>query len=322
MAADLDRLDELLADQEKAIRDAFRDFIAAIGSEAVTAAIVERLENRDVEGAMRIVDSYVARMGDVLPAIAATVGTYTAVELATIMAEDAPDVVAAISFDPSHPRAAQIVRDHRLRFVRDFTTEQRKAVQQALTRSFNTGTGAIEAARSFRDAIGLTAYQENAVANYRRLLENRDRQALQRELRDRRSDRLVERAIERDRPLTQKQIDTMVDRYRRNYLQMRAETIARTEGTQASAEARDEALDQMIEQTGLDPERIVERWNATRDKRVRDFHASMNGQEQPKGTPFTDGLGNKLRYPGDPRAPANTRINCRCSKTFSVRPAA
>ncbi len=145
---------------------------------------------------------------------------------------------------------------------------------------------------------------------------------LQRDLRDRRFDGRVQAAIDRNRPLTTKQIDMMVDRYRKNALQMRAETIARTEGLQATSEARDESVAQMIDQTGLAPERIVDIWNATRDKRTRDWHATMNGQKQPKGTPFVDGLGNRLRYPGDPQAPANTRINCRCAKTFSVLPAA
>jgi len=322
MATDLDRIEELLADQEKAIRDAFRDFISAMNSQAVTDAIAAKLENRDVAGAMAIVESYIARLGNVIPAIAATVGAFTANELAEIVSHSVPDIVHAISFDPSFPRAAEIVQAHRAQFVSYFTDQQRRATSQALARSFREGTHAISTARAFRDSIGLTPDQEQWVANYRASLVNRNRTALARDLRDRRFDGRVQAAIDNNRPLTDKQIDTMVDRYRKNALQMRAETIARTEGGQATSEAREEAKTQMIEQTGIDPERVEEMWNATRDTHTRDWHASMNGQLRPIGVPFTDGLGNKLRYPHDPQAPLNTRINCRCTKTFSIRPAA
>lgn len=304
------------------MRAEFLLFVRSVQSKDVLDKIIALLEARDIEGAMRVVDSYVARMGDVLPRVAAQVGTATAAELAQVVAAGAPEIAVAVSFDPSYPRAAQIVQQHRLRFVRDFSMEQRKAAMQAFNRSFNEGVGPIETARSFRDSIGLNSTQEQAVANYRQLLINRDRQALQRDLRDRRSDATVQRAIERSRPLTERQIETMVARYRRNYLQYRAETIARTEGLQATSEAREEAVDQMMDQTGLPRSRVIDIWNTTRDKRTRDWHATMNGQRQPRGTAFVDGLQQRLRYPGDPQAPANTRINCRCQKTFTIIPAA
>jgi hypothetical protein len=76
----------------------------------------------------------------------------------------------------------------------------------------------------------------------------------------------------------------------------------------------------MIEATGIEPERIERVWNSTRDGRVRDFHASMSGQKRKPEDLFRDGHGNLLRYPGDPRAPAETTINCRCGLTFSVAP--
>ena len=52
--------------------------------------------------------------------------------------------------------------------------------------------------------------------------------------------------------------------------------------------------------------------------RVRPWHLDMDGQKQPPGEPFTDGLGNSLMYPGDLLAPPETRINCRCTLGFEV----
>lgn len=316
---DLERLDLLIAGQELAVRRAFRQFIAAVGKEgAVLDAIVERLLAEDTEGALKIVDSYVERFGNVFPLIAQTVGAATATELAGLV----PHISSAISFDPSHPRAAAIVRQNRLRFVRDFSAQQRRATLQALNRSFRQGLGPRETARIFKDSIGLTAEQEIHVASYRRQLETRSRRALDRALRDRRADGTIDRAITLDRPLTARQIEIYTDRYRRNYLALRAETIARTEGVRATSEAREESLDQMIEQAGIAVDLVERIWNTTRDNRRRDWHASMEGQRRGRNEPFIDGHGNRLMYPGDPRAPAETVISCRCGLTFYIRPTA
>lgn len=359
----LDQIDALLADQEKAIRAAFRDFVATVGSDVVVAAVVERIEARDMEGAMKIVDSYVARMANVIPRAFQAVGEATVPEMIDLATEAAsfmpklspapyqlmlpppaagppetsgatppgppepppappalgPEPAIGISFDPSHPRAAELVRNQRAEFVRNFSQQQRDATSQAISRSLLEGGHSNATARAFRDSIGLTPDQERWVANYRSSLVNRSRNALARELRDKRFDGRVQAALDNNRPLTDKQIDTMVDRYRKNALQMRAETIANTEAGQATAEARDESLAQMIEQTGLPASVIEEMWNSTRDDRTRDSHRTMNGQKQPLGQPFISGAGNRIRYPCDPLAPASERIRCRCSKTFSVR---
>lgn len=308
-----------MAEQEVAIASAFRRYIAAVGSDgAVLDAIIERLERGDFDGAMQIVDSYVVTFGNVLPQISASVGVATAAELGEILS----DSVMAISFDPSHPRAAEIIRANRLRFVQDFSTHQREAALQALQRGYLEGQGTQQIARSFRQSIGLTAEQERWVSSYRAQLEARDRRALDRALRDRRHDGTVARAIARDRPLTPKQIDTMVDRYRGGLLIMRSETISRTEGTRATSQAREESLDQMIEQTGIPVDQIERIWNTTRDKRRRDWHATMDNQRRARNERFRDGHGSLLMYPGDPAAPAETTINCRCGLTFSIKPTA
>lgn len=317
-ATDVELLDALIADQEKTIRDAFAAYVSSVGTDGPAFhAILIKLQEHDVEGAMAIVDSYVAQMGTAIPAVMHAVGAATATELAGLIPQQ---VVVGISFDPTFPRAAELIRDNSLRFVRDFSAQQRKATEQALVRAYQQGTGTASTARAFQHSIGLTPIQEQHVASYRALLEKGSRSALNRMLRDRRFDRSVERAASGGRALTPKQIDRMVNRYRERYLGLRAETIARTEGVRATSLAREESLDQMIQQTGIERARIERIWNAIDDRRTRDWHASMDGQKRGRDTPFQDGLGNDLMYPGDANAPAETVINCRCGLTFRVRP--
>lgn len=309
-------VEALLVGQEESIKRAFRQFLSAFAFGPVHDEVVRLLAASDINGALAIVDSYVVRMGNVLSSVHSIVGQATMTELAELL----PAVPLALSFDVSDPFSAEILRTARLNFIRDFTGQQRNAVRQALNRTYLEGEGTQAAARAFRGAIGLTAYQEQIVQNYRGALINRDRDALERALRDRRFDDTVRAAIERDLPLTARQIDLMVERYRARMLAMRAETIARTEGVTATSQAREEARNQMTTQAGIERRRVRRIWNSTADERVRDWHETMNGQERGVDEPFIDGLGNRLDYPGDPKAPAKTTISC-FPGTVNISPA-
>lgn len=306
MADQISRIEALLDEQEAAVRRAFLSFIAGVNSKAVLDQIEDLLERGDVNAALAIVDSYIIRFADVLPSIQQTVGIAAAAELAELAGE----AIIAISFDPSHPRAAQLARASRLTLIREFTAEQRQAVRQAIGRAFDEGTGTGSTARAFREAIGLNSEQEAWVASFRGQLRRLDAKALSRALRDRRFDRTVARAIQRKEALSEARIDRMVERYRARTLAMRSENIARTEALRATSQAREEALRQMIEQTGMDPRRVERIWNATRDRRTRDAHTAMDKQRRGVDQAFEDGDGNALMWPGDPAAPPETTINC------------
>lgn len=318
MPGQRDRLEELLSAQEETVRRAFLAFIAGVNDEKVLAHLADQLERGDLEGAMTTVDSYIVRFTDIVPTIQQAVGIATAAELA----ETVSSVAIAIGFDASHPRAAQLARAARLNLVRELVDEQRAAIRQAVSRSFEEGVGTAGTARAFRGAIGLTSGQEQWVASFEGQLRGLDARVLSRALRDRRFDRTLERAVELRRPLTEAQISNMVERYRARALIYRSENIARTEAVRNTSLAREEALRQMIEQTGIATARVRRIWNATRDARTRDAHREMQGQERAVEEPFLDGSGNSLMWPGDPSAPPETTINCRCTVTFSVAPPA
>lgn len=309
---EIERLDQLLDGVEARIKRAFAAFISAVTDEGVVRRVADLIAAGRVEDALEVADSYVAGFANIFGTEFQRIGDLTAVEFANAM----PGMASAISFDPTWPRAAELMRRNRLGFIAEFTAQQRAAVRQSLARTFITGQGPAAAERAFRSSVGLTEYQEGIVANYRRRLDEGSRRALDYELRDRRFDRTVNAAIRDDRPLTQAQIDRMVARYHARFVVLRGQTIARTEGLKVMNQARDEALRQMIQQTGINPDTVKRIWNATRDKRTRDSHEAMQGQERGLGMAFQSGAGVPLIYPGDPSAPASEIINCRCVLTF------
>lgn len=97
--------------------------------------------------------------------------------------------------------------------------------------------------------------------------------------------------------------DKLIKRVRETYknaTKARAAMIARTEVHAATQYGTIEGY----KQSGLQ----IKVWVAVNDTRTRDSHASLDGEERPINTPFSNGL----MYPGDTNGPAEEVINCRC----------
>lgn len=314
-----ERLEKLRKQIERRLKAAYAAFLASFENEQIKAQIRAAIATNNVDTLLTIAATQVSILGNAVPFAMIATAVSEMDHLKEILPKSVQGAGVSIGFDPTHPRAAEIMQTAKLELINEFTNKQRDSVRQALTRAFaETGANPRKVATEFVNSVGLTAHQEAAVANYRRLLETSSQQALTRDLRDRRFDRTVARAVDADKPLTADQIDRMVNRYRDNYHRYRAETIARTESTRVASIARREAQLQMVEDTGIDPARIVRVWNATLDSRTRDIHASMDGQQVGLNEPFIDGDGNQLMFPADPSAPAETTINCRCTESTRV----
>ena len=306
----VDRLLRLVANGETSLRIAATNAILAARDAPGTLAelsvlleqgrIEEAIEAAGRVGAIRIADEYAAVY-------------IVAGQRGTRFLEDVLDVV--IGFDQVHWRAVNHMQAERLRFIREFTDAQRDATRLAIVDGIERGLNPIEQARNFRASVGLTARQQAAVLNYRRLLERAgegDTEALTRELRDRRFDRTVRRAAASREPLSQAQIDRMVERYRERYIKYRAEVIGRTEALRAIHAGNDEGYRQAIDEGVINLEDLQRTWITARDERVRTTHRAAGGQVRGFNEPFIVG-GAQLRYPGDSRAPARETVQCRCA---------
>ena len=88
----------------------------------------------------------------------------------------------------------------------------------------------------------------------------------------------------------------------------RAKVIARTESLKATSWARERAA----KATG---KTLEKEWVSMRDDRVREAHIILDNQRVPMDS-FYMYNGHKLDFPGDPKAPADLVINCRCTEAF------
>lgn len=217
-----------------------------------------------------------------------------------------------IQFDTTSPRAVESLRANNVRLVRELRQSQRDAFTSVLQDGVGRGLRPDQIARNLRSSLGLTGPQTQAVLNYRTALEQRDSKALQRQLRDRRFDPTVRRAIDTDTPLTQAQINRMTERYQERMLIHRSNVIARTESLRSVNQGDEEMWQQGVERGVVDPADINTHWRTASDERVRSSHSFMNNQAREFGEPFTSGNGNRLRFPGDPAAPGSDTIQCRC----------
>jgi len=222
------------------------------------------------------------------------------------------DFEIAVGLNPRLEQFALTMTSTRIREI-DQTT--RDTIRQVLQRGLTAGDDPFAIARQIRGSIGLTRRQEAAVSNYERMLRALDPEALERKLRDRRSDASVGRAIANDKALTDAQIRSLVDRYRDRYVKYRANVIARTESIRAVQGAQWELFQDMINKGQIDARQVRRTWINTNDGHVRNSHVQIP-QINPRGVgqaeAFTSPLG-PILYPGDPSALAANTIQCRCA---------
>jgi len=90
----------------------------------------------------------------------------------------------------------------------------------------------------------------------------------------------------------------------------RATVVARTETIGALNAGRTDSFEAIAD--AIPELRFEQQWLATLDHRVRDTHRRADGQRRPMGAAFSVGTA-ELRFPGDPRGPAEEVIQCRCT---------
>jgi hypothetical protein len=225
-----------------------------------------------------------------------------------------PPSVIALGFDPIDPALIQGQQRATSAFIDRLATTVEAVIDQDIRAGLSNGMGADEIARVIKATIGLTPRQAQAVANFRRLLENGDAAALDRVLRDRRFDASVQRAIDGG-TLDPAKIDRMVERYQEKYIAYRARVIARTGTLRAANDGRRAAWAQYADRVGLADGDVLRWWTLAADERVCPVCRAIPVLN-PNGVP----LGKFYATPVGPvTGPPEPHPSCRCGERFEIR---
>lgn len=315
---DLARLTALLDRAEPRVRRRFLELVNGARAVSSLENIADLIDQGRIDDALRVSEGVAPGLATQLEQVYTAAGISSAAAISR-------GVDDLFDFNAINARSVGVLNRERLRLVAEFSAGQRQASGILLRDAFERGLAPIEQARILRGSIGLTARQAQSVTNFRALLQSGQarqlREALGRQLRDRRFDSSIRAAARGERVLSGAQIDRMVERYNDRFIQFRARTITRTETVAAVGAGDLEAFEQSIESGLVQPQEVISTWRTAGDERVRPSHNAMDGQEQPFGQPFTSGDGNSLRFPGDPMGPPSDTINCRCVVARRLRSA-
>ncbi len=313
----LDLLDRLTPE----VRKAFLASIQDVKDNARIGQIIDAIKAGNIDAAVKAVGMDAAAMR---PLSAAVESAYETGGIFTASQFSRPVSQAAFRFDVRNSRAEAWLRDFSSTAVTRITNEQTGLIRDVLNRGMNAGVNPRDMALDLigrvgpngrvGGIIGLNGPQERYLANAKRELAELDANYFSRELRDKRFDSTVRKAIDSGTPLTQEQIDKLSTRYSDNLLQWRGETIARDQTLTALNQSQNEAARQLVESGAVDQQDISREWDSAGDNRVRESHREMNGQKVGMDEAFTTPDGARLMYPGDSSlgAPPEETIQCRC----------
>lgn len=311
-----ERLRAYVASVERRIRRRAQQVLDAISQGFPEREISRRISDLGglIDDLERVAAREVRALADEINQAYLDAGRAAAVETSSALG-------VTVVFDQANERAIAAMRANTLRLVREFTKTQVAVTRRALLSGIQEGLNPLTMARSFRGSIGLTEFQQQAVERYRQLLmadpssaEGRAllRQAQGRALHDGRWSRSIQRAVREGRGLPQDQIDRMVSRYSERYVQYRSRVIARTEALRSVHEGSHELYTQAVENGSLQADSLTREWRSAQDDKVRDSHQEMDGQVVGLTEPFVSPKGAALMFPGDPNAPPEETIQCRC----------
>lgn len=181
----------------------------------------------------------------------------------------------------------------------------RTAVEQGLKDGVNPRT----IARRIPGLIGLGPTQVQEVDNFRRALHGQDgRNPFDYLKRDRRFDATVQRAVSGEQPLSDAQIEKMVDAYRTRRIALNTETAARTATLDAMKAGQHASWQTAIDKGVIGDGQLMRRWTGVMDSRERPEHVAMEGDTVPWGQPHRNGE----------MVPGESTYNCRCIDAIFV----
>jgi hypothetical protein len=283
MTGSAESIDQRLQSLEYRVQRAYSRFVVRTRDASLKRRVDSLLLNGDIEQALELINEVLEPMSSELTEVAQDAVTQESSALGKMLG-------LLLLVDLLSPRVIEMTRRHRYEALRSIMMMQSDSVRNAVVRAMSEDTGVNSA---FWNAIGLSPRLERALYRYRKLLE--------------------------DQKLPKGEIAIMTRSYRDQLRAVRRKQIARDVAGRLISEVQDLVIREAVASGAIPENRIVRVWQRIPDDRVRDAHDVMQGQQAGINELFEDGNGNKLRYPRDPSAPPETRINCRCSLDIKLK---
>jgi hypothetical protein len=323
----LDRLINLFT---KDIRSAFLAAIQDVADTVILRQVIAAIEAGDVEAAFRALGFSEAALRPITAALERsfeTGGVMTGRTFPKYLRTSSGKAV--FRFDVRNSRAEAWLRDRSsslvTRLSEDARVNVRNVLRDGMERGVNPRNVALDMVgrispngKRVGGIIGLNQQQERWVRSARAKLQTLDADYFNMELRDKRFDNTVTRAIRDGKPLDAETIDRLVTRYKDNALRHRGEMIARTEAIQSLNRSEWEATKQAVDLGAVGDDAVTRHWDSAGDKRVRFSHSAMDHKYDKNGVgldePFISPSGARMMFPGDVSlgAPADEVVACRC----------
>lgn len=319
----------LLDGLEPELRRAFEDSIDNLKAGVRLAEIVDRLEAKDIEGAIQTLGIEASTYRPLKKEVDETFeagGNEAARRVPRVSEHNGS--TALFRFDIEHPTAAQELRLYSSSLITNIVEDQRQAIRETLANGIAAGraprrtaldiVGRINRVTGRREGgiVGLTTPQARYVESMRLRLSSGDPKSLEKVFgmsrRDKRFDRTIMKAIETGQKIPVEMIERMTARYADGLLLLRGETIARTETMTAFNKGQMAAMQQAINEGRVSESLVVKVWHAFVDKRTRDTHLNLNQKQVGFKDLFQSISGAHMLHPGDPAGGPSEIVNCRC----------
>jgi hypothetical protein len=169
-------------------------------------------------------------------------------------------------------------------------------------------------------SVALGDWETRQVCDFRRCIVELDEKYFEYDLRNKRSDSLIRRAMSNNSPVTTEKTTILVNQFEARMLKAQCDMLARTEMLSALNRSAFLSVKEAIGKSDLPEIATTRIWDSCGDENVRPSHAALDGQVI---VGFDDYFispvsGAKMMYPGDTSlgAPIEEIRGCRCGVRY------
>lgn len=331
-------LDEMVKLKVPEIQRLFIQTMQEIVDTSILDEMIAAIEAGDAERLFKATGFTAAAIGPIIDAIEQV---YKDSAQTTVSEMPSPIITPTgpvmFRFDMRNKNAENDIKTNSSTLISQLTDEARNNVRNTLQAGMIAGDsprttalniiGRIDPTTKKRvgGVIGLTSNQEGWVRSVQQYLTDLNPKYFTLELRDKRFDSIVRKAIASGEALSADDISRLVTRYKASALQYRGENIARTETIQSLNRGEYRANMQLVEEGLIKASAITKEWDDVGDRKVRATHrylAETYGKGNGIGLdePFVSSSGASLMFPGDTSlgAGADEVSHCRCRQKIGV----